>query len=437
MSEVLNIDFRKGTFIEKHSKLVGVNVGNSITRQQKGLAYEARQATPGQVTFPNLTALNFGTGAFSVVCAMRMGDFINIGDIDNVIFANNDFGSTSGLGFSIRSTQLLRLLAREAGDGSAITCSDAGALNDGLYHLIYFTFDGVTYKGYVDNVKETEEKTNVRNVTNANSFIVGRDSATNTRSNSDIAYIKAYDHELTEQERSKLYSEFLNSSLIQKQKSGFVYPKPTENHDAGIVAAYNMVPVDGVISDLSGNGNTGTITGALATLDGMNFDGVDDAISISSTNFGKSHTINLRVNPGTLVDDVLISNGTSNNIVYIFDAVRIRYNAGAAGIITFTVPAMITGQNYNITVIRNGTSVNLYLNGVESSSGTLTLASDDDLILTNIGGYSPFYFKGTITDLKIYDIAFTEQQAIDYHNQFANRVALKENFADYAVGDKL
>ncbi len=443
MSEVLNIDFRKGTLIEKHSKLVGVNVGNSITRQQKGLAYAARQANSGQVTFPNMTALNFGTGAFSIVCAFKMGEFINIGSGLNTIFASGTVATNSGISFHFGSAEVLTLEAANAANRTTLLMDDLGAINDGKYHLIYFTFDGVTYKGYSDNLKETTELTTVRDIDTAQSFFVGRDGLTNRRSNSDVAYIKAYDHEITEQERSKLYSEFLNSSLIQKQKSGFVYPKADENHDAGIVAAYNMVPVDGVIADISGNGNTGTISGALQSLEGMNFDGGSDIVSLaSSVNIGKSHTILVRFKPkfnmtignnGTLFYD-----GVLHNYPLRFFEGTLRYQTETGGTTGVSFTPVDTEDNFtDIVIIRDGLNVEMIQDG--NSLGTDTLSINADQFIHHIGNKSDLGlgFNGTIADIKIYNYTFTAQQAKDYHNQFANRVALKEDFSDNAVGDTL
>jgi hypothetical protein len=54
---------------------------------------------------------------------------------------------------------------------------------------------------------------------------------------------------------------------------------------SGLVAAYDMFPVNGTIADLSGNGNTGTVNGPVfenTEIGGsMKFDGVDDNVEIA------------------------------------------------------------------------------------------------------------------------------------------------------------
>ncbi|MHA2040166.1 MAG: hypothetical protein ACW98X_27515 [Promethearchaeota archaeon] len=46
-------------------------------------------------------------------------------------------------------------------------------------------------------------------------------------------------------------------------------------------------------------------------------------------------------------------------------------------------------------------------------------------------------YDGEWEDLKIYNYAFTQQQAEDYHSQYAKRISLIETFEDYPVGATL
>ena len=177
--ETFNIDFRTGSLIEKHSNSKGVNVGNQIKKQEKGLAYASRQSNSGQITYPaaDMTALNFGTGAFTIACAFKMGEFVNIGSSANVLFATGELNSNAGIIFRYGSNQeLLCNWEDGAGDSASLLLDDFGSLYDGKYHLVILTFDRTTYKGYVDNVKETTESTDTKTITSAEDFLVGRDA---------------------------------------------------------------------------------------------------------------------------------------------------------------------------------------------------------------------------------------------------------------------
>ena len=246
MSETFNLDFRQGPLIEKFSKSKGVNVGNKITKQEKGLAYSARQSNSGQITYPaaDMTALNFGTGAFSVVCAFKMGKYVNVGSIRNEIFSTGTFAINAGIGLAYQIDQNIEFYWEDgAGSQSSLPLDDFGDLNNGQYHLAILTFDETTYKVFLDNTQETTTSTTTKTITSAEDFFVGRDGNTGRRSNSDIAYIRAYDAELTQAERNDLYTEFLNSYGTTEQKRGFVYPRPTDlSNEVGLVAAYNFIP---------------------------------------------------------------------------------------------------------------------------------------------------------------------------------------------------
>ena len=361
MTETFNIDFRNGSTIEKYSKSKGVNVGNKITKQEKGLAYAARQANSGQVTYAaaDMTALNFGTGAFSLVCAFRMGKFIHIGSAFNTIFGGQfDVASkTDGVIALYNSSQILTFYWGAGGATfGGIALSDSGSLYDGKYHLVILDFDGTTYRAYLDNIKEGNESTDIFDI-NFNEFVVGRGEFTSRRSNSDIAYIRAYDTALTQAERNDLMTEFLHSFGTTEQKRGFEKIKPTDLSNVdGLVAGYSMVPSSGgVLVDLSGNNNNGTITGALSTKDGMAFDGVDDSVALG--NIGNIKSLSFRIKLATTTEQIL--EGAANDKLILANAGTLTYtdfdNAYINGVDSNTISA---GLWHNV-VITSTTDVDM------------------------------------------------------------------------------
>ena len=573
MTETFNIDFRNGSTIEKYSKSKGVNVGNKITKQEKGLAYAARQANSGQVTYAaaDMTALNFGTGAFTIACAFKMGEFVNIGSSANVLFATGELNSNAGIIFRYGSNQeLLCNWEDGAGDSASLLLDDFGSLYDGKYHLVILTFDRTTYKGYVDNVKETTESTDTKTITSAEDFLVGRDALTARRSNSDVAYIRAYDTALTQAERNDLMTEFLHSHGTTEQKRNFVYPKATDlssevdsvvgeqlienpNFDTdtwwskedgweidngvasydgntnaaslsqvdatlsspmkddtkyklsftisnastharlyildasggvvyvsstiyqngkhiieftspsttvstgggisfyaydsgssfdidditvqevtGLVAAYNMIPSKGKLIDISGQGNNGTITGALSTKDGMAFDGVDDYVEVTSFTGIDTGTNNysnsMRVNMKEIGKEQHLAEFSGTQVA--LNSANRLFMIGASNPLSSSSVTIPLGEHTFTFVVKNPGAA-IYVDG------NLYLENDDyteavTVETLTIGGYyggGSYYFKGDIQDLKIYNYAFTPQQAKDYHNSFI-KPTLIETFKD-------
>jgi len=446
--ETFNIDFRTGSLIEKHSNSKGVNVGNKITKQEKGLAYAARQANSGQVTYAaaDMTALNFGTGAFSLVCAFRMGKFIHIGSAFNTIFGGQfDVASkTDGVIALYNSSQILTFYWGAGGATfGGIALSDSGSLYDGKYHLVILDFDGTTYRAYLDNIKEGNESTDIFDI-NFNEFVVGRGEFTSRRSNSDIAYIRAYDTALTQAERNDLMTEFLHSFGTTEQKRGFEKIKPTDLSNVdGLVAGYSMVPSSGgVLVDLSGNNNNGTITGALSTKDGMAFDGVDDSVDCSddsSLDFGSgvfSVAVRAKNTSGGADHRALVSKGLYNDgwIFYIYDR-ELRF-ANHEDYTTLATTETYTDDLWHTFIVvreANDDGV-LYVDGIEVKRAVdFFVGQDTDSTIKMMIGSenegATKFFDGEMEDVKVYNSALSAQQAKDYNNSFI-KPTIRESFSD-------
>jgi len=448
MSETFNLDFRQGSLIEKYSKSKGVNVGNQITKQEKGNAYCSLQLNSGQITYPaaDMTALNFGTGAFSVVCAFKMGEFINLGSGINMIFFNGWFSnSIGGVGVNFNSNQELSFSWDDGVTATqALTLDDFGDLYDGKYHLTILTFDGTTYKAFLDNVKETTESTTIKDITTSEDFYVSRDGNIGRRSNSDIAYIRAYDTALTQAERNELYTEFLHSYGTTEQKRNFVTLKPTDlSSEDGLVAAYNMIPSSGgVLTDISGEGNDGTITGALSTKDGMAFDGVDDSVDCSddsSLDFGSgvfSVAVRAKNTSGGADHRALVSKGLYNDgwIFYIYDR-ELRF-ANHEDYTTLATTETYTDDLWHTFIVvreANDDGV-LYVDGIEVKRAVdFFVGQDTDSTIKMMIGSenegATKFFDGEMEDVKVYNSALSAQQAKDYNNSFIKPVII-ETFAD-------
>jgi hypothetical protein len=67
-------------------------------------------------------------------------------------------------------------------------------------------------------------------------------------------------------------------------------------------------------------------------------------------------------------------NGSSSTYIYLISSTQINVQADASGVQSFTVPAMSTGTWYHVVVTRSGTTLRVYLDGTESSSGSKTLS---------------------------------------------------------------
>jgi len=173
----------------------------------------------------------------------------------------------------------------------------------------------------------------------------------------------------------------------------------------GLVAAYNFIPSKGKLIDISGQGNDGTITGALSTKDGMKFDGVDDSVALG--NIGNIKSLSFRIKLATTTEQIL--EGAANDKLILANAGTLTYtdfdNAYINGVDSNTISA---GLWHNV-VITSTTDVDM-------SACTLAL---------NNASYGAF----EIEDLKFHSNELTPQQAKDYSNSFA-KLTLRDSFSD-------
>ena len=214
--------------------------------------------------------------------------------------------------------------------------------------------------------------------------------------------------------------------------SSFDIDDITVQEVTGLVAAYNMIPSKGKLIDISGQGNNGTITGALSTKDGMAFDGVDDYVEVTSFTGIDTGTNNysnsMRVNMKEIGKEQHLAEFSGTQVA--LNSANRLFMIGASNPLSSSSVTIPLGEHTFTFVVKNPGAA-IYVDG------NLYLENDDyteavTVETLTIGGYyggGSYYFKGDIQDLKIYNYAFTPQQAKDYHNSFI-KPTLIETFKD-------
>ena len=416
---------QSGTLIDSVSKAAGTLTAGTggFKKTEKGQAMLLDGAVTniryptGLVNFNALTS-------FSLEFYIR----VNPNGIYQILFDNRD-GNNDGV-----YCQLL------SGDDFSFRINNSD-MNTGVsptegWQHYFATYDGSNMRLYIDNVLiyTLSAVGEVIDVTGA--FTLGSvNYSDSTYWHGSIGKITIYDTVLTTAERNELYKDFLNSYGTTEQKRNFEYPRPTDTSgEAGLVAHYNMTPsAGGILTDISGNGNTGTLGGnPLMTKDGMKF-GTSTYVTLSSAiDFGTTHTLNFRLKIDA--DDTLVFLGTAangNNFVYV-GGKKLSYRSNATTV-AGSAEVIVEGEEQTLTISRDGTSVHFYLNG--SFVETLTVSNSNPLNGINqlFARQSGLGFDGNGVDVKLYNYAFTPQQAKDYHNSFIKPV-LRETFSDSPVG---
>lgn len=121
----------------------------------------------------------------------------------------------------------------------------------------------------------------------------------------------------------------------------------------------------------------------------VTFDGNNDKITFSTISVGinENFTIQLEVKPTSLGAslETIIGGAGSTSIGIFGDDVIIVKLAGAANLL-FSIPTLVDGTFYRIVITRNVANVRVYVNGVQSTTGSLIRTSA--FVLDTFGVFS-------------------------------------------------
>lgn len=198
------------------------------------------------------------------------------------------------------------------------------------------------------------------------------------------------------------------------------------------------------IYDLSGSGNTGTLTNGpiFSSLNGgsISFDGSNDYINIPDANSLNPSTITLScwVKLNTFTDNAnLISKGftsvgspyiqytlkmntTTNNNLYGFEISK-----NGTNVFVYTTTPLSINTYYHLTATYDGNTLRLYKDGVLDpasavSSGTIASYATP-VQIGRWGTQGTQHFNGNISQVQIYNRALTQQEILQNYNATKNR----------------
>jgi glucose/arabinose dehydrogenase len=213
------------------------------------------------------------------------------------------------------------------------------------------------------------------------------------------------------------------SPVVNVTVSNAAPPPPS-----GLVAAYSLNSVSGTtVADVSGNGNTGTVSGAAAAAGkyggGLSFDGVNDWVTVNDSNsldLTTGMTLMAWVNPSALAGSwrtVVFKEGGAGSIDYSLYAAESTnkpvgqvYVGGEQNVLGTTSLAPNVWSHLAVTY--DGATLKLYVNGAVVGSKAVSGAITPTTGALRIGGNNIWseWFQGLIDEVRIYGRALTQAE---------------------------
>ena len=195
-------------------------------------------------------------------------------------------------------------------------------------------------------------------------------------------------------------------------------------------------------TDISGNGNNGTLTNG-PTFNSANggsivFDGVDDSVSCGTNtvlNVGNNITVNVwfyinLIPAGFAGYQPIVSKVPSNysvgwEVVNSLGVFRTIFRPSAT-LIDLSNGSLVVGNWYMGTMTFDNATARIYLNGIQTGStttgGPVTLNSNQPLQIGTRGAGN--FFNGNISQVSIYNRALTATEILRNYNATKTRFGL-------------
>jgi hypothetical protein len=194
----------------------------------------------------------------------------------------------------------------------------------------------------------------------------------------------------------------------------------------GPVAAYSFNEGSGpVVTDATGNGNTGTLNGVAWTSGkfggGLSFNGTSNWITVQSSSFlnlTTSMTLEAWVNPSALsVWRTVVMKESSNGLIYsLYASDTSSHPSGfirrTSDVNATSTTALPLNTWTHLATTYDGATLRLFVNGVQAASRAITGSIVTSSSPLRIGGNAVWgeYFSGVIDEVRIYNRALTAAQ---------------------------
>ncbi len=379
-----------------------------------------------------VTLTNFGT-TLTVEIWMKMKAFNG-----GMPFGFNNYdiwtggGGNGTLGYNTAAADSYGLTSTQV--------TNLGLLNRWKHYIFEMRSD-VSYtnnKIYIDGQSQTlsqvggTENASNRNFNSGSGRISCWLADNNYHQAMDIALFRVYNRALTQTEITNNFNLFRKRFYPEENivSNGLIL-----NLDLGNYSSYSGTGTS--ITDLSGIGNTGTLTNgpvfSSANRGNLSFDGVDDYIDVPSiTSITGDFTVGIWFYTTSAADGFYKRLVDLDYVTGFWLGRNANTNSWGGGILEANLPYGIylpfaNGQWHYLVSIRSGTTHILYGDGISSttsntvSSGNLSATR---LLIAREPGSTSSYFNGNIAQVQIYNRALTATEVLQNYNALKQRFGL-------------
>lgn len=388
---------------------------------------------------PNNTALDQNTNDFSIAAWIKPTNLGTIG----IIFSKKSTSGTAA-GYRMGITSLKKLFA-EICDGTASVLTEIGdtVLTNNTWYFATVTFDrDDKMKVYLNSIVDSTPATissQQGSITNTLTAMLGRNAGGSAEYYAGyVDNLKIYNKALTQQE---VYSLYLSNSINHRQYKF-----------ANLQGYYRF---DGDGNDYSGNGQNLTLTGTSSFTNGkidnaFDFNGAtyyeaaSAAVHDMTTNdFSITAWVNLdTVTSGYIATKRTTATTTSKGYRFGLSASGRLYGElcdGTADVISKSAGTILsTGTWYHVcTSYDRDNNMSFFINGVLDATQSIAAQQNtisDNTIRFRVGrasSTSGIYLDGRVDDLRIYNVALTEEDVKYIYQNYGIMSAAA--LADFAI----
>jgi hypothetical protein len=362
--------------------------------------------------------VNFSTTPMALTAFVNTPEYITLG---TGFFILDKFSSNKGYRLYINSSGYPTFVV---GDGTNVsTVTGNKKVNDEIWHSIVASRSGSGVLNiYVDGISAGSAEDNTGNIASIVDITIGRDSAGSNYFKGKLDELSIYEYALSAPQ-AKVINNRNSTAMLGLPKDDS--PQP--------IGYWTFDEATGTIaSDQSANENDGTlknmtdadhVVGKIGKA--LDFDGTDDYVNMGNNNRYDFTSEDFSV---SFYAKAAVSQGSNKRIIargnYQQDGWEIFNSDGGVSLRTYqsgthqTTSALYTddGNWHHIEVVRNGSSVSIYIDGIYSNSSSAThsnpTSSADNLEIGYNTDQPGYKYTGLIDEIKIYNYARTADQIL-------------------------